>query len=571
MNSSIRMALRLALIVMVSGMLWVVISNDFLSGVASSKAVLARYYIYTEWLYVVISALLVYFLVKRVLDRQAADAEKLHRSEQQFRLFIEHSPVALAMLDRDMRYLAASNRWEEVFALGNKSFIGCSYDEVYPGFPERWKEFHRRGLNGEELQAAEDQVTRADGSVLWMRSGIRPWYAPDDSIGGIVIFAEDVTWRKQIEQALSASEMKFRLLFENSRDGLLTTSPPSWRFSSANRAAMRMFGANGEAEFTSLSPWELSPEYQPDGALSVEKAKQELDTALRQGSHFFEWTHKRLDGTTFPVEVQLTRIEMSGKAFIQGAIRDISERRKLEKDIQERRQEMEKLQKIQIASQTAAAIAHELNQPLTAILSYSQAAQLKLNSDHPDLQELRAAIEGLAGQSSRAGKSLRDMLLTLNISDFPVEVFDLNSEIRETLTLAKAEHELQFRSQLYLDEQRPLVLANRTHVQKALFNLLHNSIDAMQLAEISVPVLAVRVTSRLDEGVAQVTVQDNGPGIAEEMAHRLFQPFFTSKANGIGMGLVISRSLIEGNGGQLWVDPHEKPGATFHMTIPLAP
>jgi C4-dicarboxylate-specific signal transduction histidine kinase len=113
-----------------------------------------------------------------------------------------------------------------------------------------------------------------------------------------------------------------------------------------------------------------------------------------------------------------------------------------------------------------------------------------------------------------------------------------------------------------LEEGLPLIRANRVHVRKVLLNLLHNSIDAMQ--EAGVPQAAITITVRTiaDKNVAQVTIRDNGPGFEDVDAQRLFEPFFTTKAKGIGMGLTISRALIEANGGQLWVDPQETPGAT---------
>jgi two-component system sensor kinase FixL len=333
---------------------------------------------------------------------------------------------------------------------------------------------------------------------------------------------------------------------------------------------LRMFGAKSEAEFTALTPWDISPEFQPDGMSSAKKAPLMADIALREGSHLFEWTHMRLDGTTFPAEVMLTRMELNGQIFIQGSLRDITVRQKLEREILERRKEMENLQKQHVAAQTAAAIAHELNQPLLAIASYCEAALMLLGTANPDLDKIRKAIEESKRQAHRAGQSIREMLEFLGMKDFVNEYFDLNNEVLIAMNTARFEHKLQFHSDLRLDEKLPPVRANRTHVQKVLLNLLHNGIEAMQEAGVPLPRITVTVRTAKNGMVAQVTIQDNGPGLREEDIHRLFDPFFTTKANGIGMGLAISRSLVEANGGQLWVDPTEKPGATFHLTLPFA-
>ncbi|MGC2457423.1 MAG: ATP-binding protein [Gallionellaceae bacterium] len=251
--------------------------------------------------------------------------------------------------------------------------------------------------------------------------------------------------------------------------------------------------------------------------------------------------------------------------------RDITERKKLERQLQEQRDEMEELQKLHVAAQTAAAIAHELNQPLHAIASYSGAARMLLQAEKPDLDKIRNAVEASERQAHRAGKSIRELLDFLSMKEFSTEPFDLNQEILDVLTVARAEHELQFQANLELEPGLPNVLASHAQVRKVLFNLLCNGIEAMLEAGVPQPAISVTVRTIKDSNVAQVTIRDNGPGFREEDIERLFKPFFTTKARGIGLGLVISRSLIEANGGQLWVDPQEKPGATFHFTLPFAP
>ena len=380
----------------------------------------------------------------------------------------------------------------------------------------------------------------------------------------------DITELEQARESLIVSEKKFKVLFDNSRDALLVNSPPDWRFSWANRSALRLFGCEREDEFLSLAPWDISPEFQPDDVLSSEKARREVEITMREGAHLFEWLHKRRDGTTFPAEVLLTRMEVNGDILILGSIRDISARKKLEKEIQNRRNQMDSLQKSQVATQTAAAIAHELNQPLLAIASYAEAALLMLAAAKPDLPKIRETLEKSEQQALRAGKSMRDLLNFLSMKDFSRESFDLNQEILDLIATVKSEHQLQFRSVINLEHRLPLVQANRAHVQRVLINLLHNGIEAMQQAGVSLPSILVTVKTMKEQNVALVTIQDNGPGINQDQIQLIFEPFFSTKPNGIGMGLAISRSLIEANGGQLWIDPQEGPGATFHLTLPFA-
>lgn len=266
-----------------------------------------------------------------------------------------------------------------------------------------------------------------------------------------------------------------------------------------------------------------------------------------------------------------THFDDRGKAIRSlGTIQDITGRKILEKEIQEQRKEMDVLQRTQVAAQTASAIAHEVNQPLSAIATYCNAALLLLKSDNPNLEKIGTAIEASERQALRAGQSIRELITFLNMREFPTEAFELNNEITGALAAARTEHELQFQARLELEDGLPLILANRVHVRKALLNLLHNGIEAMQEAGVPTAAITITVRTMADRNVAQVTIRDNGPGFMDEDIQHLFEPFFTTKTKGIGMGLTISRALIEANGGQLWVDPQESPGATFHMTLPFA-
>ncbi|MEI6148782.1 MAG: PAS domain-containing sensor histidine kinase [bacterium] len=134
--------------------------------------------------------------------------------------------------------------------------------------------------------------------------------------------------------ARRVSEERFRLLFECSRDAIMTLEPPAWRFMSGNPATVHMFRAADEQDFTARQPWTLSPERQLDGRLSVEKAKEMIETAMREGFHYFEWTHARIGGEEFPADVLLTRIELGGKAFLQATVRDITEQKRLRTHIE---------------------------------------------------------------------------------------------------------------------------------------------------------------------------------------------------------------------------------------------
>jgi PAS domain S-box-containing protein len=156
-------------------------------------------------------------------------------------------------------------------------------------------------------------------------------------ITGAVLVFRDQTDERQAEESLRDSEARYRTLFESSADAVMTLAPPSWKFTSCNRATVRMFNVQDEAEFTSLGPWQRSPAVQPDGRPSAAKAQEMIETAMREGSHFFEWTHKRLSGEDFPTTVLLTRMELAGQALLQATVRDITAQKRAEEKLNDTR------------------------------------------------------------------------------------------------------------------------------------------------------------------------------------------------------------------------------------------
>jgi len=248
----------------------------------------------------------------------------------------------------------------------------------------------------------------------------------------------------------------------------------------------------------------------------------------------------------------------------------ISARRRQEAALKALRAEMEELLKLQVASQTAAAIAHELNQPLNALASYADAALRLLQAGNPAPGKVQRAVEGGAAQAQRAGQVVRELLHFFQRRDTPIESIDLKQAIDRALAVVESSGVGGLDASVDLAPALPPVQASRLQIEKVLVNLVCNGADAMRAAGVSPQSITITVRAAAEHDMAQVTVCDAGPGLSEEAARRVFTPFYTTKPSGIGMGLAVSRALVEANGGRLWTEPAPGRGGIFHFTLPFA-
>lgn len=254
------------------------------------------------------------------------------------------------------------------------------------------------------------------------------------------------------------------------------------------------------------------------------------------------------------------------------ALIDVTEQRRAELALNARdaiQAETEHFSQSQAASQTIAALAHELNQPLNAITAYSGVAVRLLRSGRGNPGKLRQALKACAQQAIRAGSTVRELLAFLTPSALDMAPLDLNNLVRSAVDRVKAEGLADFMAELRLEPALPLVSANRIQIENVLMNLIRNGIEAMQ--ESRMPGQAkIEVQTRSLPGMAQATIGDKGPGIDPDTLSRIFDPFFSTKANGIGVGLSISRDIVKMHGGRLWAESKEGEGTHFHFTLPIA-
>jgi len=619
-------------------------------------------------------------------DQRTQAEMALRSSEARLRLFVEQAPASIAMFNRNMRYLAASHRFLAQYGIGEQDVVGRSLYEVLPETPEHWKERHRRGLNGEVLQGDDDEFVRADGQTRWVSWEIRPWRARDGDIGGIVLFAEDVTSRHEVVEALKESEERLRLLINGTKDYALFMLDPKGRIASWNDGARRVKGyeadeiigrhfsvfytpddiAAGEPErdleialLTGAHEKEgervkkggeriwsstlVNPIYNESGTLKgfakiirditeskiAELALVTSETLLRavvdgspdaiiavnaagviqsintNGVKMFGYERQdvvgrkvnilmpepfrglhdgylknclrtgqpkiigigreveglRKDGSVFPLRLIMTQTTYADAPLFVGFLRDLSSRREIEARIKQLQGE-----RLSAMGGLAAGLAHELNQPLAAAVTYLETAQLLLempmeSRPNPVESTLASAVDEIM----RAGhimKRLRELVTSGEPDKTFLSLHDLINDAPE-LSIPRKE---RIRTSLQLNAKSDSVLADRIQIKQVLANLIRNATEAMSPSterKLSIS------TSSIEQDMIRVDIADTGSGFQPGAMERLFEPFQTTKSNGMGIGLSISRMIVEAHYGKIWAEPNPNGGAILSFTLPL--
>lgn len=498
--------------------------------------------------------------------RQLADA--LRQREQYQRALLDNFPFLVWLKDENSRFLAVNRPFAKTCGYASiDQVVGKTDFDIWPReLAESYLEDDQAVLASGRSKIVEEPV-EVKGKRIWYETYKSPVIIDGRGIG-TVGFARDITARKLATAKLRSSEERSRLAKNASNLGIYDRDIATGRLEWDERVR-ELWGVGPDEPITYAT---FMTGVHPDDRAATQAAIDEALDPRGSGEYYAEFrVIRRTDGNERHVAANGQAFFEGGRAVrFVGTIKDISPQIRLAREMRERRSEMELLIKQQVAAQTAAAIAHELNQPLVSITVYSDAALRMLRSGTKSPEKLEHALEGAMEQAQRAGRTLYELLDFLQKGEAAERPVDLNEVVREALAIAIENGYGGFRPVLELEPDLPLVLANRLQLQKVMVNLLHNSVEAMRGAGVPANAITITVQAVVGGNMAQVTIRDSGPGLDAETAQRIFEPFFTTKSAGIGLGLAISRALIEVHGGQLWADIERGPGAMFHFTLPFA-
>jgi PAS domain S-box-containing protein len=248
---------------------------------------------------------------------------------------------------------------------------------------------------------------------------------------------------------------------------------------------------------------------------------------------------------------------------------DITERKSAEHDARRLRAELAHVNRVVTMGELATGLAHEINQPLCAILTNAEAARILMTADSPQMDRLKETLDDISAQGQRSVDIINRLRAFIKRQEPKRDALDLNQTIGDSVQFLRIDQQLDLRVRLDLEEDLALVAGDRIQIQQVLLNLMRNGLDAMSHLEAASKTLVLS-TSKDEDGTVHVSVSDRGVGVPAELLERIFDPFFTTKDNGIGMGLSICRSIVESHGGKLWASRNSDEGTTLHFNLPPA-
>jgi PAS domain S-box-containing protein len=507
-------------------------------------------------------------VVTDITERKQEESARRY-SEERYRLVVETASDGVISIDESSAILFANSAAMRIFGYDPTELIGKPLTVLMPEFLRKLHEngFRRYLATGQRhinWQGTELTGLRKNGQEFPVEVSFGELTRDGHKV--FTGFIRDISERKQAEDKLRASERTLRQLTETIPQ-MLWSAEVDGAIDYCNQRVLDYTGL--PAEQVHGAGW-MKAVHQDD----IEKMAQAWTYAVSTGEPFqyeFRCLRAADHGHRWCISSALPLRDQEGHVMKWfGTVVDLHDWKEAQQALQMTQAELARVSRLTTMGELAASIAHEVNQPLTAVTNNGSACLRLLASRNLEPEVLRRALEEIVADGTRASAVIARIRAFIKKTPAEKNELSINEVIEEVLALAGRElYENRVMLERQLTKALPLVLADRVQLQQVLLNLIMNGIEAMTAVTNRPRLLWVQ--SRIDEsGDVLVAVRDSGPGLGSE-ADRVFTPFFTTKANGMGMGLSISRSLVENHGGQLWAGPNVPHGAVFSFTLPVGP
>jgi two-component system, LuxR family, sensor kinase FixL len=432
-----------------------------------------------------------------------------------------------------------------------------------PGQDDEMVRILARIRAGERIDHFETQRQRKNGEIIDVSLAVSPIWDHLGRLAGASKVARDITEMKRAQTDLQEREAHLRSVLDTIPDAVIVIDE-SGIIGSFSGAAERLFGYTAkEAIGQDVSILMPSPYREQHAGYLMRYFATGEKRVIGRGRIV---AGRRKDGSIFPMELAVGEMQLGTRRAFTGFVRDLTEQHDTQRRLQDLQSELIHMSRFTAMGEMASTLAHELNQPLTAVASYLNGCRrLLAGTENVQNLMLRDAIDRAADQALRAGHIIRRMRQFVARGESERQVENLAQLIEEASALALVGiKEAGVRVSFAFDPRATFVLADKIQIQQVILNLVRNAIEAMQ--ETTQRDLTIATVEQPD-GMAEISITDTGPGIAPEVASQLFQPFVTTKPHGMGVGLSISRTIVEAHGGRLWAEPNPMGGTIFGLTL----
>jgi PAS domain S-box-containing protein len=497
----------------------------------------------------------------------AIERKRIEEEQHEIRLALEHAMPGIARLDDQGRYVTVNDHYAHALGYEPAELVGGPWDSTVhqEDIHTALDAYQRMKLTGQgEFEA---RALHQDGTIFHKHVLMVKIMDDRGVFTGHHCFMRDITQRKQAEIALRESEARFNAFFSSSPIGMGIFDDQQRHVHVNNRLA-NMSG-NEPAEHIGRTVGEVFP----DAHLVETFERYQRDVLHGEGAPAIELSSEMMgddDGprvflcSCFPIEDSEGRHAHTGVCVLE-----TTDLKRAEEAAQQRQAELAHVTRLATMGEMAAELAHELNQPLTAITNYAAACMSQLGNGSDAAPTLGALLPKIEAQSRRAGDIIQRVRKLVLKQQPKHEAVDVNELIRDIAQLVGAEaRRKDITVRLKLTDPIPKIDADLIQIEQVVLNLVRNGFDAMEKTDCGDRVLTIQSKS-VGVDTVEVAVRDRGPGIQTDTAEAIFDPFVTTKSNGMGMGLSISKTIIEAHDGLLWAESGPRPGATFRFRLPV--